>query len=205
MSTEQNQKQQKSRSRLILISGLIILAALAAGLLFSGALTNDEADASDAAESVLTLPDSGSPVAVGDTAIDFTLTNLDGTAVTLSDHLGQPIVINFWASWCAPCRLAFPALKEIAEKYRDKGVLVIGVSIDEEKADMDAFVRKTSPTFTIVRDDKATLADQLNVPTMPSTYLVDGDGRIAAIHSGFEGEATMKKYIAEIERLLAKR
>ncbi len=139
---------------------------------------------------------------VGDVFPPLAEAKLEGT---LPDTKGKILLVDFWASWCAPCRLAFPALKEIAEKYRDKGVLVIGVSIDEEKADMDAFVRKTSPTFTIVRDDKATLADQLNVPTMPSTYLVDGDGRIAAIHSGFEGEATVKKYIAEIERLLAKR
>jgi thiol-disulfide isomerase/thioredoxin len=139
---------------------------------------------------------------VGDAFPPLSDAKLEGT---LPDTKGKILLVDFWASWCAPCRLAFPALKDIAEKYKDKGVLVIGVSIDEEKADMDAFVRKTAPNFTIVRDDKATLADQLNVPTMPSTYLVDGEGKIAAIHAGFEGEATVKKYIAEIERLLAKR
>jgi thiol-disulfide isomerase/thioredoxin len=139
---------------------------------------------------------------VGDVFPPLTGAKLEGT---LPDTKGKILLVDFWASWCAPCRLAFPALKDIAEKYKDKGVLVIGVSLDEEKADMDAFVRKTSPSFTIVRDEKATLAERLDVQIMPSTYVVDGDGKIAAIHTGFEGEASVKKYIAEIERLLAKR
>ncbi len=198
MSTEQNQKQQKSRSRLILISGLIILAALAAGLLFSGALTNDEADASDAAESVLTLPDSGSPVAVGDTAIDFTLTNLDGTAVTLSDHLGQPIVINFWASWCGPCRIEMPDLQALHGKYNDDGLVILAINQAETSAAAaDFFVHQMGLTFTNpLLDTESTVADKYGVRNLPTTLFIDVDGRVTAVHRGPATLPQFEDYLA---------
>ena len=124
---------------------------------------------------------------------------------TLPDTQGKVVLVDFWASWCGPCRAAFPSLKQIAEKYKDRGLVVIGVSLDEDKADMDAFVRKLTPNFTIVRDAKGKLAERLEVQAIPSTFIVDQKGKIAAIHAGFGGEVTAKEYVAEIERLLTAR
>jgi thiol-disulfide isomerase/thioredoxin len=104
---------------------LIVLVAAAALLLFGGLFDGDVADT---AVSDSRLPTSGGPVAVGDTALDFTLTNLDGTAVTLSDHLGQPIVINFWASWCAPCRIEMPELQALHDQYAPDGLVILALN-----------------------------------------------------------------------------
>ena len=95
--------------------------------------------------------------------------------------------MDFWASWCGPLPRLLSGPKEIAEKYKDKGLVVIGVSLDEDKADMDAFVRKTSPTFTIVRDPKSKLAELLDVQAMPSSFIVDRSGKLVATHLGYLG------------------
>lgn len=199
MSTEQNQKQQKSHSRLNLVGGLIILAALAAGLLFSGALTNDAADATDAAESALTLPDSGGPVAVGDTAIDFTLTNLDGTAVTLSDHLGQPIVINFWASWCAPCRIEMPGLQTLHDQYAPDGLVILAVN-QAETADVAAgfFFDEMGLTFANpLLDTDLSVTNKYGVRNLPTTLFIDANGQVTAVHRGPAMLSQFVDYLAE--------
>lgn len=139
---------------------------------------------------------------VGDAFPSLAAVGLEGT---LPDTQGKVVLVDFWASWCGPCRAAFPALKEITDKFKDKGLVVVGVSLDEDKADMDAFVRKMNPNFTIVRDAKGKLAGLMDVQGIPSTVIVDQKGRITAIHTGFDGARTQKEYIAEIERLLAVR
>ena len=123
---------------------------------------------------------------------------------TLPDTAGKVIIVDFWASWCGPCRAAFPALSEIAEKYKSRGVVVVGISVDEDKADMEAFVRKASPKFAIVRDPNSKLIEKLDVQIMPTTFIIDQTGKVAVVHSGYAGDSTKKEYIAEIEQLLAK-
>lgn len=139
---------------------------------------------------------------VGDSFPALADAKLEGS---LPDTKGKVVLVDFWASWCGPCKAAFPALKEIAEKYKDKGVVLVGVSLDEDKADMDAFVRKASPNFTILRDASGKLAEQLAVQAIPSTFILDRNGKIAAIHGGYGGDKTKAEYIAEIEKLLAAR
>lgn len=153
------------------------------------------------AAALLTATSFAAPPKTGDLFPDLSKVGLEGT---VPDLQGKVLLVDFWASWCGPCRASFPALKEIAEKYKDKGLVVIGVSLDEDKADMDAFVRKTSPTFTIVRDPKSKLAELLDVQAMPSSFIVDRSGKLVATHLGYSGDATKKEYIQEIERVLAK-
>ena len=149
---------------------------------------------------VTLLPALAGPPKVGEAFPSLVEAKLEGT---LPELKGKVVVVDFWASWCGPCKAAFPALKEISAKYQDKGVVVLGISLDEDKADMDAFIKKSGATFPIVRDPKSKLAAQLNVEAIPTTYILDANGKVAAIHSGFGGDATKREYIAEIERLLA--
>jgi len=138
---------------------------------------------------------------VGDAFPPLKDAKLEGT---LPDLQGKVVVVDFWASWCGPCRAAFPALKEIAAKFKDQ-VVVVGVSLDEDKADMDEFVRKMTPDFPIVRDPEGKLAETLDVQGIPSTFILDAKGRVAAVHSGYEGDKTKKEYVETIEKLLAAR
>jgi cytochrome c biogenesis protein CcmG/thiol:disulfide interchange protein DsbE len=146
------------------------------------------------------IPAFAGPPKVGDAFPSLASATLEGS---VPDLKGKVVLVDFWASWCGPCKAAFPALKEVHAMFKDKGVVVLGVSLDEDKADMDAFVKKSGANFPIVRDAKGKLAAQLNVESIPTTYILDANGKVAAIHSGFGGEATKREYIAEIERLLA--
>ena len=120
---------------------------------------------------------------------------------TLPDLTGKVVVVDFWASWCGPCKQAFPSLDALQKKYGDK-VTVVAVSIDESKGDMDAFVKKTKPSFTIVRDKTQKLAEKLDIQSIPTTFILGKDGKVFDIHNGFGGERTAKEYNAAIDQLL---
>lgn len=140
------------------------------------------------------------PPKVGDAFPKLADYKLEGT---LPDFAGKVVLVDFWASWCGPCRHSFPALQEIHQKYKDQGVVVLGISLDEDKADMDGFLKKSKTDFAIVRDAKGKLAEKLDVNSIPASYLLDKSGKIVAIHSGYGGDATKRQYMAEIEKQLS--
>lgn len=198
MSTEQNEQQQvrqNGRKPLILIGGLFILAMAVAVLFFGGELADDTAET---AEAISTLPISGGPVNIGDMAIDFTLTNLDGTAVTLSDHLGQPIVINFWASWCGPCRIEMPELQTLHDQYAANGLVILAVN-QAETADVAAsfFLDEMGLTFANpLLDSEAAAADKYGVRNLPTTLFIDANGQVTAVHRGPALLSQFEDYLA---------
>jgi thiol-disulfide isomerase/thioredoxin len=116
---------------------------------------------------------------------------------------GKVVLVDFWASWCAPCKASFPSLQRLHEKYAAKGLVIIGVGVDEEVKDYQAFAAKHPVGFPLVHDAKQGAAAFFNPPTMPSSYLVDRQGKIRFIHSGFKGAKTEAEYTKEIEQLLA--
>lgn len=121
---------------------------------------------------------------------------------TVPPFKGKIAFIDIWASWCGPCKKAMPIFAELHETYKEKGLVIIGVSVDEDKADMDAYLKRSPVPFAIVRDPKSKLARKLGVGGIPTTYVVAPNGKIRAIHEGFGGESSRKKYIADIEALL---
>ncbi len=127
--------------------------------------------------------------------------NLEGK---LPDLEGKVVLVDFWASWCGPCKASFPALKEIHEKYSSQGLTIVAVSIDESKDDMLGFLKKTGVPFVAVRDSKGSLAEKLDIQSIPTSFLIDRTGKILMVHSGYGGDATKKQYIQEIEAALKK-
>jgi thiol-disulfide isomerase/thioredoxin len=115
---------------------------------------------------------------------------------------GKVVVIDFWASWCAPCRQSFPWLNEMQAKYRDRGLVIIGVNVDRERAEAERFLRQTPADFNIVYDPEGTLAARYQVPGMPSSYVIGRDGQQAGVHIGFRSGMREERE-AELERLLA--
>ena len=136
---------------------------------------------------------------VGDPFPKLSEFKLEGSLPILQ---GKLVIIDFWASWCGPCKRAMPVLRELHEEYADKGVVILGVNLDEEKADMDAYLKKTPMPFPMVRDPKGRLAGKLDVSGIPTSYVVGPDGRIRAIHEGFGWDATRREYVEEIEAFL---
>jgi peroxiredoxin len=132
----------------------------------------------------------------------FTLTTLDGKKVSLSDYKGQVVMINFWASWCGPCRQEMPLLNEIYTSYKKAGFVLLGVSVDESADDAKGFLAKTPANFPILHDAGGTVADLYKNQAMPSSFFVDRKGNLSHVHKGYKpGEENDYKKV--IKKLLA--
>jgi len=123
------------------------------------------------------------------------------TVVDLDKYAGKVVVVDFWASWCVPCRRSFPWLDEMQVKYRDQGLLVIGVNMDKDSDAAESFLQKFPVGFKIVYDADGALARQYDVIAMPSSYVIDRNGNIAARHIGFK-TAKLQEYEAVLMNVL---
>jgi thiol-disulfide isomerase/thioredoxin len=122
--------------------------------------------------------------------VEVTARDLDGREVRVSDAGARVAVIDFWATWCEPCREQLPFLERLAEKYRGAGVQVYGVSFDEDRAAVEEFLARTPVKFPILWDQGGTaLADPLQVTRLPTTILVDAAGVVRGVHLGFDRAA----------------
>ncbi len=131
-------------------------------------------------------------------APDFSLKS-DKAVVKLSSYRGQVVYVDFWASWCKPCRKSFPFLNEMHKRYQNKGLKVIGINLDTTPSDAKRFLNKFPAQFTIAYDPEGKTPQQYKLSVMPTSYLVDRNGNLINIHKGFkEGQA------AEIESIIVK-
>jgi thiol-disulfide isomerase/thioredoxin len=103
---------------------------------------------------------------------------------------GQVIYIDFWASWCTPCIKSFPFMNQLTQDFKERGLQVIGVNLDEKQAEAEAFLNQYPPKFTIVFDLDKQCAQDFNVIAMPSTYIIDKKGFVRHIHRGFRPSET---------------
>lgn len=120
------------------------------------------------------------------------------------DLKGKIVLVDFWASWCGPCKESFPVMEELHSKFGGQGLVVLGVNVDDKKGEMEGFLKEHKASFTIVRDAKKKLVARTSIPSMPTSFILDGEGKIASIHAGFRGAETRKKYLQEIEELIKK-
>lgn len=139
-------------------------------------------------------------IKVGDNFPELAGYKLEGK---LPDALKDKVVlIDFWASWCGPCAQSFPVMEELQKTYGSQGLVIIAVSVDEKKADMEEFLKSHSVSFIIVRDAAQKLVQQAGITAMPSSFLMDKNGKVVFAHTGFHGSATKKQYEQEIQSLL---
>lgn len=135
----------------------------------------------------------------GDAAPDLKTFALEGA---LPETAGKVVWLDFWASWCGPCAASFPAMDRLYKKYKDRGLVVIGVNVDEDAAAMKKFLAKHSVSFPVVRDAAHKLVAKVDVETMPSSIVIGVGGRIVGVHSGFKGAETEAAVEKEIQTLL---
>lgn len=140
------------------------------------------------------------PLKVGDAFPDLAKYKLEGK---LPDDLkGKIVLVDFWASWCAPCKKSFPALDELNRRYGTNGFVVLAINVDEQRANMEKFLKANPVGFTVVRDAEQKLVETASVEAMPTSFLLDATGRVRFVHKGYLGDETRKEYLREIELLL---
>lgn len=126
----------------------------------------------------------GSEATIGDPAPEFELRTLSGDTLSSADLKGHPVVINFWASWCLPCREEAPLLEQAWRRYRDEGVVFVGVNINDAESDAKAFVEEFNITYPVVRDLDQELTRSFGVRGLPETFFVDHEWRFVGTESG---------------------
>ncbi len=135
-------------------------------------------------------------------APDFTLPSLDGPNLRLQEQRGHVVMINFWATWCGPCRVEMPHLSRLYEKYRGSGFTVLAVNIDEDPHKAASLAKQLGMKFPVLLDREKKVSRLYDLSTMPSTVLVDRDGRVRYVHRGYRDgyEETYDKQIRELLR-----
>lgn len=151
-----------------------------------------------------TSPASSDSPVVGQTAPDVEFASLQGkNEIKLSSLRGKVVLLDFWASWCAPCQEELPLLDDMAVRLKDKDIEIVGLSIDESKADAEKFLkRKSSWALTLGHDPEQSVADQFKPPKMPTSYVIDRKGVVRQMNAGFE-RADAKKIEAQLLELSA--
>ena len=132
-------------------------------------------------------------------APNFSLPSFAGGDIDLAAYRGHPVVLNFWASWCPPCRAEAPAVQRVWDRYRDRGVIFLGVNSSDNDGPARAYLQEYGVTYPNVRDDAGDVATLYHADSLPTTILIDRDGRIVARRVGAVPEQWLA---ARIEDLL---
>ena len=129
-------------------------------------------------------------------APDFKLKDSDGKLVSLASYKGKTILLNFWATWCGPCKVEIPWFIEFENKYKDKGLAVLGVAMDEEGWEViKPYIAEKKVNYRILAGDDSTAQLYGGVDSLPTTFLIDKDGMIAGVHVGLVSKSEYEKDI----------
>lgn len=142
-------------------------------------------------------PPEATGINVGSVAVDFTLEALDGTEVSLSQYRGDVVLINFWATWCPPCRAEIPDIEDAYRARKDEGLVVLGVSVEQSRAAVAPFVELAGMTYPVLLDELSQVYNTYRAPGLPMSILVDKNGVIQARHIGQLSKAQLDAYLNE--------
>lgn len=139
--------------------------------------------------------------AAGAVAPDFVAKSDSGRNVRLSELRGQVVLVNFWASWCSPCRQELPLLNKIYVRYRAAGFMLLAVNVDDNRKDADTMLKRLDLRFPTLFDGSKSVSKLYGVDTMPATLVIDRDGRVRYVHRGYY-EGYERKYDQQVRELL---
>ncbi|MDE2110544.1 MAG: TlpA family protein disulfide reductase [Alphaproteobacteria bacterium] len=135
------------------------------------------------------------------TLLSFSAVPAHANGLDLNAYKGKVVYLDFWASWCNPCRMSFPWMNELQRLYGSRGFVVIGVNVDHDRELADEFLQANGAQFKIIYDPDGVIASQYNFKDMPTSYLIGRDGKVHYVHAGFYQNREMS-YVADISKLL---
>lgn len=139
------------------------------------------------------------PPGTRDVAPEFTLKDSAGAEVSLSDYRDQVVLLNFWATWCAPCRVEIPWFVEFQKKYSDQGLVIVGVSMDEDGWEIvQPYTERMKINYPVFMADPAITEAYGGLEALPETILIDRNGKIAARHQGLTDKSEYEAEVAQI-------
>lgn len=148
-------------------------------------------------------PAAATPKPAAELALEFALRSPEGKTVKLSDFRGKVVMVNFWATWCPPCRAEMPMLDALAKANKEAGLVVLGLNVDIDTAERDAYLHENPVSFTILDDSRWATAKLYIAPSQPATFFIDRKGYLVHVHQGYKsGDDAL--YAAKIKELLAK-
>jgi peroxiredoxin len=140
-------------------------------------------------------------IAPSSPAPDFTLKSLDGPNLRLQEQRGKVVLLNFWATWCSPCREEMPQLNKLYEKYRSSGFTLLGVNVDEDSRNAAGIAGQMGVKFPVLFDSDKRVSKLYELKAMPSTVMIDRDGRVRFLNRGYKS-GTELEYDQQIRALL---
>jgi peroxiredoxin len=135
------------------------------------------------------------------TAPDFTLRSVGGANMRLAEQRGQVVLVNFWATWCGPCRQEMPHLNRLYDRYRSAGFVLLGVNIDDDPRAAAELAAKLGVQFPVLLDTDKRVSRAYDMSAMPATLLIDRDGRVRHIHRGYR-DGVERTYEEQVRSLL---
>ena len=184
---------QRNQSRFRRVSLGLLAVTLAGTLVIQGCTPSSQSLTSDGQEAT-------AGVNVGESAPDFTLVDLEGNQVSLSDFRGKTVFVNFWATWCPPCRAEMPEIEAVYQEYKDKGVVVIGVDILEPEDVVRQFVEQGGYSWIFALDTSGEVAANYEITAIPTSFFIDREGIIQVVAIGAMTKRTMETKLAEAMR-----
>jgi peroxiredoxin len=187
-----------------LIGGVVLIGAALLLLFFGGSLFGQTGAETTLLPQIPSFTNAQTgqqfdgPPQVGEPARDFVLNDVDGSPITLSDLHGRPIILNFWATWCAPCRVEMPDLQAAYDRHQADGLVIFAINREETAVTVrDFFYDELDLTFTPLLDEAGDVARLYGVANYPTSVFVDGDGLVTAVHLGLMTEAQIEGYLAD--------
>ena len=194
----------KGRKPVQMIGGFVLIGAALLLLIFGNRLfgSNDSETSLlpqiPAFSNLQTGEQFDGPPQIGESARDFVLNDVDGRPITLSDLRGQPIILNFWATWCAPCRVEMPDLQAAYDRHQADGLVILAINREETAVTVrDFFYDELDLTFTPLLDETGDVSRLYGVANYPTTVFVDDDGMVTAVHLGLMTEAQIEGYLID--------
>ncbi len=135
---------------------------------------------------------------IGNQAPDFQLKDLNGQTISLSDSLGRPVILNFWATWCGPCRTEMPYLQQVYDQWHEKGLVLLAVNLRENSPQVNQFMQSNGYSFSILFDSGGSVGNQYDIQAIPTTFFIDTNGiiqdwKIGSFPNKAALEASLKK------------